>query len=121
MSNPSKFSIIAFIVLCYFFNISIAQEMRREGNEKYSKVRIFTTSDNDFKKIGNAGLFLDGGIYKKGLCFETWISESEMEMLKKSGVPFEITIDDWIKYYTEMQRINYISPNVALTDAYTIS
>jgi len=88
--------------------------------EKYSQVRVYTTSDYEFKKIGDAGLFFGGGINKKGFYFETWLSESEISMLKKSGVPFEITIDDWITHYEGLQRVNFVSPNIKLTDEYTI-
>jgi hypothetical protein len=91
------------------------------GTEKYSQVRISMASEDNFNKLGNAGLFLDGGMYKKGLYFETWLSETEISMLKNSGVPYEITVDDWMSYYTEMQRKNYVSPSIVANDAYTIN
>jgi carboxypeptidase T len=119
MYNFKNLLLAFFIVLLSIANITFAQ--KENGAERFSQVRIFVTSENDFKKMGNAGLFLEGGVFKKGLYFETWLSESEIAMLKNSGVPFEITIDDWIKYYTEMQRINFVSPNIELTDAYTIN
>jgi carboxypeptidase T len=119
MYKIKKLFLTVFIVSLFFANLTFSQKIN--GIEKYSQVRIYAKSDYDFQKLGNAGLFLDGGIYKEGTYFETWFSESEITMLKNSGVPFEITIDDWIKYYTEKQRNNYISPNLMQTDAYTIS
>ncbi|MBN1633036.1 MAG: T9SS type A sorting domain-containing protein [Ignavibacteria bacterium] len=111
--------LILSVVLLFITGFKYSQN--NNVMEKYSQVKIFATSGNDFKKMGDAGLFLDGGINKKGLYFETWLSESEIAMLKKSEVPFEITIDDWMAYYEEMQRINYVSPNIKLTDEYIIT
>ena len=119
MFNSKNLFLTLLFILFSIASLSLAQNSN--GTEKYSQVRIYATSENDFKKIGDAGLFFDGGIGKKGLYFETWLSESEISMLKNSGVPFDITVDDWITYYNEMQRINYISPDIILTDAYTIS
>jgi carboxypeptidase T len=119
MSGMKNSFVTFFIVLLSVANLTVAQN--NNGTEKYSQVRISVTSVHDIKKMGDAGLFLDGGILKKGLYFETWLSESEIAMLKNSGVPFEITIDDWMTYYDVLQRINYVSPNIKLTDEYTIS
>ncbi len=91
--------------------------------EKYSQVRIYATTHSDFQKIQNSGLFFDGGIRKPGLYFETWLSESEIKMLKNSGVPYEITIDDWMKYYENAQREskNNFTKDLIIPDAYTIT
>jgi carboxypeptidase T len=119
MFNFKNLFIVLLVVLLSAASLTFAQN--NNGTEKYSQVRISITSDNDFKKLGDAGLFLDGGIYKKGLYFETWLSETEIAMLKSSGVPFQITVDDWMSYYNEMQRINYIPPTLVGNDAYTIT
>ncbi|MCX6165139.1 MAG: M14 family zinc carboxypeptidase [Ignavibacteriae bacterium] len=97
-------NLLAFLIaLLFIANFTFAQN--NNGIEKYSKVRIFATSDNDFAKMGNAGLFLDGGIYKKGLYFETLLSESEIMLLKNSGVPYQVTIDDWMQYYNNLPKM----------------
>ena len=44
--------------------------------------------------------------YKPGLYFETWLSESEINMLKSSGVPYEITITDWMQYYNSISQMS---------------
>lgn len=74
--------------------------------EKYSQVRIFATTHQSFQAMESVGLFLDHGIYKKGLYYETWLSESEIELLKKSGVPFVIIVDDWDKYYKSIPQMS---------------
>ncbi|MBI5402175.1 MAG: T9SS type A sorting domain-containing protein [Ignavibacteriae bacterium] len=100
-------------------NFAFAQNSN--GTEKYSQVRISMSSESNFKKLSDVDLHLDHGIYKKGLYFETWLSETEISLLKQSGVPYEVTIDDWMAYYTSSQRSNYFNPNIKLTDAYTIN
>jgi len=124
MLNFNKLALIVFIVLYSFVNISFAQKVYNNENEKFSKVKIYTTSDNDFRKMGNAGLFLDGGIYKKGLYFETWLSENEIAMLKNSGVPYEITIDDWMEFYNSLPKMTDVEIRNALQkskDDYDVS
>jgi len=105
MSYSKNFYTFIFVVLCFLVNISFAQ-IHDNGNEKYSQVRIFATSDNDFNKIQNAGLFLEGGIHKKGLYFETWLSETEISNLQKSGVPYQVTVDDWMQYYNSFPPLS---------------
>jgi carboxypeptidase T len=106
MLNLNKLALIIFIVLYSFANISFAQKVYNNENEKYSQVKIYATTDNDFKKIVNAGLYLEGGIHKKGLYFETWLSTDEISMLKASGVPYEITIPDWKTYYDNLPQMS---------------
>ncbi|MCI0473048.1 MAG: T9SS type A sorting domain-containing protein [Ignavibacteria bacterium] len=118
MNNIKKLFLAVFVVLISAANLSFAQV--NNGIEKYSQVRISITSDNDIRKMQNSGLFLDGGIYKKGLYFETWLSASEIDMLRSSGVPFFVTVDDWLTYYSDRQKINQVPHNITLTDAYTI-
>jgi len=98
--------LLAFIILLIpFLSANLfAQNNDGTGQEKYSQVRIFATSQSDFQKIQNAGLFLDGGVHKQGLYFETTLSDYELYLLRKSGVPFDILVDDWIKYYQNLPR-----------------
>lgn len=99
MVNVYKLTILFLTVLFFSFNTSFAQKEYNNEYQKYSQVRIFATSSSDFQKIQDAGLFLDGGVHKPGLYFETWLSQSEISLLKNSGVSFQITIDDWDRYY----------------------
>lgn len=118
MFNFKNLLLSVLVVLLFVASIAFAQ--KNSGMEKYSQVRISVTSDGDFKKMMDAGLFLDGGTYKKGLYFETWLSESEIKMLNNAGLPYQIMVDDWMAYYDKMQKNSNISHNVTLTDAYTI-
>ena len=77
------------------------------GNlEKFSQVRIFATSPSDFRRIEAAGLFIDNGITKQGQYSDSWLSASEIELLKKSGVSYQILIDDWDSYYAGLPTLS---------------
>lgn len=112
-------NLLAFsIALLFIANLAFAQN--NNGIEKYSQVRISMSSEENFKKLADAGLFLDHGTYKKGLYYETWLSETEIKMLVNSGVSYQVMVDDWYAYFNQMNKNSNVSPNVTLTDAYTI-
>ncbi len=96
------FLFISLILITLSFNIFAQNNVQ----EKYSKVKIYATSQYDFTRIAQSGLNFDGGIHKPGLYFETWLSESEINMLKASGVPYEITIADWMQNYNSISQMS---------------
>lgn len=69
-----------------------------ELQEKYSQVKIFATSESDFHAIEHAGLDLDH-VESIDNYVVAWLSVSEIEMLRKSGVAYQVTVDDWMQYY----------------------
>ena len=77
-----------------------------EIQEKYSEVRIFAKTEADFKKMMEADLFIDHANRKAGYYLDAWLSEYEIGLLKKSGVPFEILVEDWKEYYNERQKMS---------------
>ncbi len=111
--------IVMFLLVILSANfISIAQNVE---TEKYSQVRITIKSESDIKQIESAGLFLDHGINKPGQYFETWLSETEIELLTNSGIPFEVTIDDWNKYYSDRQQRNEVSSDIRPIEGFDIT
>ncbi|MDD5360807.1 MAG: M14 family zinc carboxypeptidase [Ignavibacteria bacterium] len=102
-----KFILFSLFVLLIMLSGNVnAQNNSKNGQEKYSQVRIFTTSESDFNKMTSSGLFLEGGIHKKGLYFETWLSETEISLLNKSGVPYQVIIPDWMEYYNSFPPLS---------------
>ena len=102
----STFTVIfALAAFAYFTN---GFEFKTETNTlpKYSQVRILSTSETDVRRIENAGLFIDHAITKPGLYSEVWLSQEEIELLKASGVPYQVTIDDWQTYYDNQPKMN---------------
>lgn len=116
-----KSLLLLTVFLVFFSGMTLSQNKTKDTQEKYSQVRIYATTRAEFQKIENQGLFFDGGRNKPGQYFETWLSESEINLLKKSGVSYDITIDDWQSHYEKLQKQNFVSPEIMQTDAYTIS
>ena len=105
MKNVKVTVFLVFVLVCLISLNAIAQKTLDNENQKYSKVRINSTSSNDFLRMQNAGLYLEGGLNKPGNYFETWLSNDEISMLKKSGVSFQILIDDWKTYYNSIPQM----------------
>lgn len=76
-----------------------------EKQQKYSQVRIYNTSEADFQRIESAGLHIDHAITKIGNYSDAWLSEYEISLLKASGVPFEVLVDDWQTFYDSKPKM----------------
>ncbi len=90
---------------------------------KYSLVKIFASTEADFNRIEQSGLHLDH-VESFETYVMTWLSASEIEMLKLSGVAYQITIDDWMEYYNSRPVMNEAERQAAIqqsTDEFNIS
>ena len=92
---------IRLLVRCLLWSI-VCTFSTGEAAEQFSQVRIFTRSPSDFRKIEATGLFIDNGITKPGYYSDSWLSASEIQLLKRSGVSYQILIDDWDSYYASL-------------------
>lgn len=91
---------------------------------KYSKVRVFITSKDDIAALAGKGLAVDHITYG-GTYFETAFNNRELDVVKKSGLRYEILVDDLEAEYAarpkltpaeaqallEQQRKQYNAPN----------
>lgn len=120
----STFSVLLAIATFAYFTNGFEFKTDTNSQPKYSEVRILSTSEADLKKIEAAGLFIDHAETKPGLYSDTWLSEDEIALLQKSGVPYQILIDDWQAYYDakpkmteqEMKRqMQESNPDIAIT------
>ncbi len=75
------------------------------NDEKYSEVRIFATTQQDFDRMMQAGLFIDHANRKTGQFLDAMLSEAEIQLLVNSGVPYQILIEDWDTYYNSRQNL----------------
>ncbi|MBS1551461.1 MAG: hypothetical protein JST15_05265 [Bacteroidetes bacterium] len=92
-------------VLLLFTGYSNRTFSQTDTPEKYSKVRIYINNSSDFERLGTAGLHIDHALRKKDF-IETWLSQNEIESVKKSGLSYQITISDWKKYYDALPKMN---------------
>lgn len=85
-----KFILLTLMVV---FSFSVFSQ-----TEKYSKVKIYA-DDRGLQQLGNLGLAVDEGIYRKGAFFISDFSQSEIEMIRSHGFSYEILVDDVITEY----------------------
>ncbi len=86
--------------------ISLAGNKNNINKEKYSQVRIYSSGETEIKKIIDAGLLIDHSVRKPGYT-NAWLSEGEINLLRKSGIPYKILVDDWEKYYKSFPAMTY--------------
>jgi len=87
-----------------------------EQDEKHSQVKVFVNGEADAKKMESAGLHIDHA-ENFGDYLLTWLSVSEIEKLKKSGVAYQITIDDWMEYYNALPKMTESEMRAAIENS----
>lgn len=88
-----------------------------ENDEKFSEVRIFAVTDQDFQRMMQAGLIIDHANRKPGQFLDAWLSASEMQMLKNSGIPYQILIDDYAEYERTLPRMTQEEIDAAIRES----
>jgi hypothetical protein len=124
--NIYKRTIFTVIIFLATFAVSFVSlnAFKFESNSqldnqlKYSQVRIFAASENDIERMMNAGLFIDHANTKHGQYMDAWLSEKEIESLKKSTVPFQILVDDWMTYYNNQPKMTTAEIDAKLQQVY---
>src|SRR4030095_13771444 len=105
--NPHRtISLIALVILTIgiaFFGFRSGEDVKYT-QEKYSQVKIYTSDEQDFNRMEHAGLFLDHS-ERTDNYITTWLSSHEIEMLKRSGIGYQVTIDDWYAYYNSIPKM----------------
>lgn len=103
--------------------ISLNMKSFSQENEQYSLVKIYAKTVSDFDRISKADLHLDH-VLRKDNYLEAWLSVSELDLLKKSGVFYEILIRDWEDYYNKLPKMSGAEISNALKeskDVYNVS
>lgn len=91
-----KKSVYLFIL---FFGVSLTINAQVE---KYYKVSLHATPQ-EFKKVAELGVTVDHGEFRKG-GYIIEISETELSILKNSGVKYDLLISDLAKYYVDRNK-----------------
>jgi len=109
--------VIAFLAVSYFVSTNVFSENSVDVQEKYSHIRIFARTTDDFARMQKAGLFLDHSTGKVGEFRDAWLSESEVNMLKLSGVSYEILVPDWMEYYNSQPKMTEAQRQASLVES----
>ncbi len=95
--------IFSFIFLSLVVSAAIAREM-----PVYSELRITVPNRETFTQLAREGLIFDHvrilSKTEQGIVFKTVLNEREVEILKKSGVPFTTLVSDVVKAYRLRQQ-----------------
>ena len=108
ITSDVKLIIVSLFILSLMSASSdktFSQNNITEKQQKYSLLKVFVNNDQDMKKINDKGLFLDHAESHNGEFLETWLSASEIEMLKRSGVRYETLVEDFQTYYNEQHKM----------------
>lgn len=99
MKRNTKFSFTRISILaCLLFLIGAqlalsAAPTVKQQRLKYSKVRVFFNSNDDLLKLSGLGLAVDHITYRDSY-FEAAFNNREVDILKKTGLRYEILVDD---------------------------
>jgi carboxypeptidase T len=87
-----------FFVLSVLFCANVFSQV-----QKYHRVKIETGKDG-LTLLARNGVSIDHGESKKGQWFIGEFSESDVELIKQSGLPYEILIKDMATYYVNRNK-----------------
>ncbi|MFZ1322957.1 MAG: M14 family zinc carboxypeptidase [Ignavibacteria bacterium] len=102
-----KINILTLSVIILFCTgvFAVSKDNQKIQTEKYSQVRILSSGGDVNNRLNGAGLIIDHAVRKPGYT-DTWLSESEIKMLDRSGVPYNILIPDWDEYYNSLPKMS---------------
>ncbi|HEY1038993.1 MAG TPA: M14 family zinc carboxypeptidase, partial [Bacteroidia bacterium] len=66
--------------------------------QKYHRVKVYT-GEKGIIELAKAGIAVDHGEFKKGLYLITDLSDNEIKAVKKTGLPYDILINDVEAFY----------------------
>jgi carboxypeptidase T len=119
MKNSRFTTTLSFIFASIFLLIFTIHIYSGQNSDqpKYSLLKVYITSELDVKKINNEGLFFDHLESHDGY-IETWLSEDEIKMLQRSGVSYNVIINDFQQYYEENNKMSSAEMESAMQTAY---
>lgn len=114
--------ILLFFITIIVFTIGSGLIFSNESGTEitqpvYSEVRIYAADQSDFRRMTEAGLFIDHAKRKPGRYLDAWLSGYEIDLLKRSGVRFEIITQDWDTYYRNLPKMSQPEINAQMKAA----
>ncbi|GAB4286889.1 MAG: hypothetical protein Kow0098_02650 [Ignavibacteriaceae bacterium] len=73
--------------------------------QNYKQVKIYINDKDDIARLYEAGLQFDHYLFTKDNAIKVFISDEEFGLLKNTPFNYEILIDDWKKFYSELPKL----------------
>ena len=80
------------LLFSFFATNTFAQQ------QKYYRVQLLT-NEKGLQSLQASGVTIDHGDFKKGVSFTSDFSEHELSIIKHSGIPYKVLIEDLSAYY----------------------
>ena len=87
-----------FLALCSAVPLFASKLQAADNIMKYSDVRILVSNPGDMRLLQEAGLYFDH-IRPHIDGFDVLLDEREVEVLRGTGVPYQVLVDDMIIDY----------------------
>ncbi len=117
MKITAKMLTILF-VLIYMFSANGVS-----ANEKYMQIRLTGSPEVLSNALKLADVHIDHAI-RKDSYLETWLSQTEVDALRRAGIQYQVLIPDWDAYYSSLPKMSNAEIQKSIqytTDALNIS
>lgn len=91
-------NLILFILSILFLTADISAQ-------DFKQVKIFLNDRTEIQQLVNIGLELDHALFNKDNSVTVFISSGEFEKLKNSSFRYEVLIEDWAEYYSNLPEM----------------
>ncbi len=75
-------------------------------SQNYKKVKIYLNDQHNITTLTEAGIALDHFEMEKDKSLITFLSNEEFSILQSTGIQNEVLIDDWFRYYNNLQKLS---------------
>ena len=70
--------------------------------QNHKKVKIFISNEFDLNKVAELSLDLEETSHDKNGNISLFVNDDEFSKLQRSGLGYEVIIDDWKTYYNSL-------------------
>lgn len=85
------------------------------NSQNYKKVKIYISGLNDITILAEKGFAIDDARFeKRDNYISIFLNEKEYEILKSTGLKYDVLIDDWYKYYNSISKTTETEDRLSL-------
>ena len=99
-----------FTVIFLFLSINVF-------SQNYQKINIYISSPDDFIRLAEAGISLEGSKLSKENNLAFFVDDNELVKINSLGLSYEVLIADWQSYYDSMQKLNEKERQAVVSDS----